>query len=265
MQDSEDIWDDLADKPAWEEVIGHPAWLTEDPRTTNYQLRDPDYPMGKVAWTIGANAVSAYRLPGARVGRVPNGSALVIASHIRRNFLIRYLLGVPVPQLAAELEELRSFRPAGRPNPLERTWFGAIAVLLRNDEAVKWAISDRHLGKNFLFDSYRRLETVSRATMWDDGSPDDGLLETIDLQLAGEHEAASRRVFDYVDAEWYDEYEGRFWHGTRDGGKGGYYGYWCFEAAAINQIYGIDDTQLRDHPHYPTDLVDYCRATAADA
>ena len=34
-----------------------------------------------------------------------------------------------------------------------------------------------------------------------------------------------------------------------------YYGYWCFEAAAVVKIKGLDDSSFRDHPYYPADLV----------
>ncbi|WP_339108534.1 PoNe immunity protein domain-containing protein [Thioclava sp. GXIMD4216] len=38
-----------------------------------------------------------------------------------------------------------------------------------------------------------------------------------------------------------------------------YVGYWCLEAAAASVAFGIDDTQLRDHPHYPADWADWAR------
>ena len=39
-----------------------------------------------------------------------------------------------------------------------------------------------------------------------------------------------------------------------------YFGYWCFGAAAITCIKGLDDSSYRDHPYYPKDLADYYRA-----
>lgn len=35
----------------------------------------------------------------------------------------------------------------------------------------------------------------------------------------------------------------------------GYRGYWCYEAALIVKLFGIDDTGFRDHRYYPADLV----------
>lgn len=40
---------------------------------------------------------------------------------------------------------------------------------------------------------------------------------------------------------------------------GAYVGYWCIEAAAAAVTWGIDDTALRDHPHYPTEWADWAR------
>lgn len=33
-----------------------------------------------------------------------------------------------------------------------------------------------------------------------------------------------------------------------------YHGYWCFEAAAVAKMLDIDDSALKDHPHYPYDM-----------
>lgn len=37
--------------------------------------------------------------------------------------------------------------------------------------------------------------------------------------------------------------------------KGGYFGCWCIEAAAVVKAFGIDDSLCLDHPHYPGDLI----------
>ena len=38
-----------------------------------------------------------------------------------------------------------------------------------------------------------------------------------------------------------------------------YVGYWCLEAAAAAVVFGIDDADLRSHPHYPADWADWAR------
>jgi hypothetical protein len=49
------------------------------------------------------------------------------------------------------------------------------------------------------------------------------------------------------DAYWHDNHKGK------DGG--GFFGYWCIEAAGVVSAFGIDDSSFRDVPYYPKDLV----------
>jgi hypothetical protein len=47
------------------------------------------------------------------------------------------------------------------------------------------------------------------------------------------------------------------WYDTHHDDDSGYVGYWCFEAALVVPLFGIDDTSFRDHEHYPGDLVHF--------
>ncbi|TBU70990.1 hypothetical protein DNK06_24980 [Pseudomonas daroniae] len=47
-------------------------------------------------------------------------------------------------------------------------------------------------------------------------------------------------------AAWYDNHKGE---------DTGYVGYWCFEAALVVKLFGIDDSSFRTHAHYPAELV----------
>lgn len=49
---------------------------------------------------------------------------------------------------------------------------------------------------------------------------------------------------------------GVYWHDNHKGpGGGGFFGYWCLEAAAVVKAFGIDDSDFRDSRYYPKDLV----------
>ncbi len=65
-------------------------------------------------------------------------------------------------------------------------------------------------------------------------------------------------VKDYL-GSWYDTMKKSDWHNTHKGvkvnGAANFYGYWCFEAAAVTCVLGIDDTSYRDMPYYPNDMV----------
>lgn len=54
---------------------------------------------------------------------------------------------------------------------------------------------------------------------------------------------------------WYASLSKTYWHDNHKGPDGGgYFGYWCFEAAGVVAACGFDDRALRDLPHYPKDL-----------
>ena len=47
-----------------------------------------------------------------------------------------------------------------------------------------------------------------------------------------------------------------YWHDNHKGPDGGgFFGYWCLEAAAVVKLFGIDDTEFQDMKYYPKDLV----------
>ncbi|MGO8692754.1 MAG: PoNe immunity protein domain-containing protein [Rectinemataceae bacterium] len=49
---------------------------------------------------------------------------------------------------------------------------------------------------------------------------------------------------------------GVYWHDNHKGPEGGgFFGYWCLEAAAVVKAFGIDDSDFRDLRYYPKDLV----------
>ncbi|MEL7148510.1 MAG: PoNe immunity protein domain-containing protein, partial [Bacteroidota bacterium] len=61
----------------------------------------------------------------------------------------------------------------------------------------------------------------------------------------------------FVEQEWYENFkkEGPGMVEIHNHPDNIYYGYWCFEAAAVVKIKGLDDNSFRDHPYYPADLV----------
>lgn len=69
-----------------------------------------------------------------------------------------------------------------------------------------------------------------------------------------------RQMESYLD-KWYKKTKLLTWHNYKpDNERYFYFGRWCFEAAAVTCIKGLDDSSYRDHPYYPKDLADYYRA-----
>jgi hypothetical protein len=66
---------------------------------------------------------------------------------------------------------------------------------------------------------------------------------------------------DYLKRRWYRGSAWRGWWNLRNSENlletGIYEGYWCWEAAAIVMLAGVDDSHLRERKYYPYDLVHY--------
>ena len=55
---------------------------------------------------------------------------------------------------------------------------------------------------------------------------------------------------------WYPSLSKTYWHDCHKGPEGGgYFGYWCFEAAGAVRVFNMDDEAFLDNPYYPKDLV----------
>lgn len=62
--------------------------------------------------------------------------------------------------------------------------------------------------------------------------------------------------------DWYHEMVGMSdleYQSHLDPEQNGFCGYWAFEAAAIAYLDDLDDTELRQYPYYPKDMVDWAR------
>ncbi|MCU0451622.1 MAG: PoNi-like cognate immunity protein [Bernardetiaceae bacterium] len=79
------------------------------------------------------------------------------------------------------------------------------------------------------------------------------------LAPAGERPSLMRQFL----SGWYPSMKKAGWHGLhKNGPDGGFYGYWCWEAAGVALAFGIDDESFRDLPYYPKDLAGFARGRA---
>ncbi len=74
----------------------------------------------------------------------------------------------------------------------------------------------------------------------------------VDLTQLDKKEAQIR-MKDYLE-KWYELHKNDPWYDSHKR-QWGYSGYWCWEAAAVVKVMGLDDTRFKDHPHYPYDMV----------
>ncbi|WP_080424890.1 PoNe immunity protein domain-containing protein [Burkholderia ubonensis] len=77
------------------------------------------------------------------------------------------------------------------------------------------------------------------------------LLQALD---ACSQEQQEKFVKTFLDG-WYEGSSQAAWYENHHGEDAGYFGYWCFEAALVVKLFGIDDASFCDNPYYPADLV----------
>ena len=58
---------------------------------------------------------------------------------------------------------------------------------------------------------------------------------------------------------WYRNCKRAYWHDTHVDDDSGYFGYWCFELAAVVRLWEVDFTEFADHPYFPRGLMEFGR------
>ena len=68
------------------------------------------------------------------------------------------------------------------------------------------------------------------------------------------------QLIHYLEKEWYSNFKDCGWYDSHKLSKRNfqiYFGYWCFEAAAVMKLLKWDDSDLVDQQYYPYDLAHY--------
>ena len=65
------------------------------------------------------------------------------------------------------------------------------------------------------------------------------------------------KLKEYLEKYWYVGHKNMGWYDIHKAKEKLYYGYWSFEAGAIAKILNLDDSNLKNVPYYPYDLVHY--------
>lgn len=136
------------------------------------------------------------------------------------------------------------------------------------------------LGIAVLFDLKEHVPTIAT---WISKSPDDGqdilvrkLFDRLGIHFPGEsliHDkpyAALLKATESIGGEqqadmkqylkqWYRGMKNCYWYNAHKNLQGFFFGYWSFEAALVTLAWNIDDTEYRDMPFYPADLIDFAK------
>ena len=200
---------------------------------------------------------------------------------------LRYTAGEPIAKLAGDMDEVvaaweefaKAQRAFKKHTEAAIFWFSyridylkavsllGLAILLRREDLLGRINGLCHIyrGDDSIYDELvdpfvPEGKVESDNYKWFHDIPYESAIDAID---SPDPQEQSQRMCEAVE-DWYAASEGEPYHDTHkditDEGNGAYYGYWCFELAALCFIHNIDDTHFRDHITYPKDLVDYARS-----
>lgn len=119
---------------------------------------------------------------------------------------------------------------------------------------------DKDNVKDYLYEFIIKAKIPNRPVLLQDNFkefswykyPIDKLRDIIKMESK---EVAQKHLKDFLDKHWYKSLEGLKGHNDHNKENGNYEGYWCFVAAAIVKIKGLDDSSFRDNKYYPKDLI----------
>lgn len=220
----------------------------------------------------------------------PSANRWTVAFKSLELLLLGYTAGKPIEDLRAQLPTViarfgsylgqdasasRKLPPEHVADTLEITqldnyvyvfWLLALCKLLRHEalvpEVVRWV--DQSWGVNRRRDALFE-NVVAELTGVRLATPPVMLhpvpyrsLDRVALVPPDERVACMKTLLD----EWYDGMEPNYWHDSHIADV--HFGYWCLEAALVTVLWNVDDSSYRDHAHYPSDLVDWYRASHRD-
>ncbi|ATE59550.1 PoNe immunity protein domain-containing protein [Thauera sinica] len=201
---------------------------------------------------------------------------------------LRYTAGEPIEKLRGDLDEVveawEAFakvagvigaKPAGsifgfgyRSEYLPAVLLVGLTILLRREDLLPRidALCFGFHGADAIYEELVAPFIAGRGFVdtWYHAEPYTAALDAIDSDDPNEQSALMKEAVE----RWYAANEELPFHGTHkdidDEGHGGYFGYWCFELAALCYLKNIDDSRFRNHLTYPKDLVDFARAYQAE-
>lgn len=136
-------------------------------------------------------------------------------------------------------------------------WLVSLATLLDADDALfnrVLACTDND-GKDKLFERIVSMKVPGRPTGAKIIFPKP--FQTLYEATMATDPEKPRLIQAYL-RDWYPAMGklGVYWHDNHKGPEGGgFFGYWCLEAAAVVKLFGIDDSEFRTMKYYPADLV----------
>jgi Domain of unknown function (DUF1911) len=207
-----------------------------------------------------------------------------IADELTNRVHLRYTAGEPIVKLAGDMDEVVEawedyakaegvigatpqgsiFRFSYRIDFTKGLGLVGLAILLRREDLLVRidSLMAGYKGGDAIYEELLAPFIPDRpyTESWYHDVPYGDALDAIDSEDPKDQSELMAQAVE----SWYAASEGEPYHDTHkdidDEGNGAYYGYWCFELAALCFIHNIDDSSFRDAITYPKDLVDYARS-----
>ena len=174
----------------------------------------------------------------------------------------KYSYGEEVSKLEAEFLQLLNDMPLywnGNSDYIDMLWMMALAILFDVNREQFGILSDlvtQYNRKDALlefFVNYKMNGNIGQLKGdYSFGFPYDKLTD-----IVTNREKAVEKLKEYLEKYWYVGHKNMGWYDIHKAKEKLYYGYWSFEAGAIAKILNLDDSNLKDVPYYPYDLVHY--------
>jgi hypothetical protein len=120
-------------------------------------------------------------------------------------------------------------------------------------------IMDRQNVKDKLLDKIVCAKLLVRRAITESSYPEEQSVYPLMRQAirAEDKDAAQQLIKEHLEGHWYKAHKKSAWYNSHKLDALIYFGYWCFEAAAITKIMELDDSSYRENQYYPKDLADY--------
>ena len=247
--------DELASEAYFsEKIVEHEEYISEDRADMDGEIRERGLDASGLAVSLVSDQLRTASMAYSRGDALPEVAARVGQALTDAGYLHRILEATPGSKGDRDLSYLLVF---------QRLWYAAL--FCPGTDAGRNAVRDLELlGKSDpLLDAFAAFVTGEPI---DTDQPVEKLRHPAlygdlwqAMQLRQDGSAPLKR---YLEG-WYKMYENKDGAGTL--GIGGhvkmirYQGYWCWEAAAVCVMLGIDDDSFANHPYYPKDLADWAR------
>lgn len=157
-------------------------------------------------------------------------------------------------------EVIESMQKAWKGHYLEMLWILSIGIMLDIDqkyfEQLEKLIREHDL-KDSLIDYLLSSKVSSPQILSDYLLQEDPYQKLISITRLNDKQEQVQMIKAYLENHWYPGHEDTEWHDSHKHQDDIYNGYWSYESGAVAKILGLDDSNLKDVPYYPYDMVHY--------